>query len=153
MIDPRGAVIQIDPGRDGVPDGAGGTPGSHPAVPLRAIDGLRRQYLGSDRRAGRGFRNTSPSGEDAIFQASGFLPEQRVPVPDLRVLERTTDDIVAWVFSASSTAPHLFGDGAHKFEGDLRALLAAASPSGYFSVPLSDTTVRIRRPRTDPADA
>jgi SAM-dependent methyltransferase len=153
MIDPRGAVIQIDPGRDGVPDGAGGTPGSHPAVPLQAIDGLRRQYLGSDRRAGRGFRNTSPSGEDAIFQASGFLPEQRVPVPDLRVLERTTDDIVAWVFSASSTAPHLFGDSAHEFEGDLRALLAAASPSGYFSVPLSDTTVRIRRPRTDVPDA
>jgi hypothetical protein len=75
----------------------------------------------------------------------------RLSVPDSRVLDRTTDDVVAWVFSASSTAPHLFGDRAHEFEGDLRALLAAASRSGSFSVPLSDTTVRIRRPSTDAA--
>jgi SAM-dependent methyltransferase len=153
MIDPHGAVVQIDPGRDGVADAAGVAPGPHPAVPLQVIDSLRRRYLGPDRRAGRGFRNTSPSGEDAIFQAAGFFPEERISVPDARVLDRTTDDIVAWVLSASSTAPHLFGDRVQQFEGDLRGLLAEASPSGHFSVPLSDTTVRIRRPRPDAADS
>jgi len=144
LIEPDGAVVQIDPGHDGV---AGRARGPQPAVPFEAIDALRRSYLGPDRRAGLGFRNTSPSGEDAIFQAAGFLPEVRVPVADDRVLDRTTDDLVAWVFSASSTAPHLFGDKLGRFEEDLRALLDHASPSGHFSVSLSDTTLRIRRPR------
>jgi hypothetical protein len=149
MIEPWGAVVQIDPGRDGVPDTAGTAARRNPPVPLHAIDGLRRRYLGPDRRAGQGFRNTSPSGEDAIFQAAGFLPEVRVAVPDDRVLDRSADDIVAWVFSASSTAPHLFGDRVREFEADLRAVLNEASPSGRFSVPLSDTTLRVRRPRPD----
>jgi SAM-dependent methyltransferase len=149
MIEPKGAVVQIDPGRDGV----AGHPstGPHPAVPFDEIDRLRRHYLGPDRRAGQGFRNTSPSGEDAIFQAAGFLPEISLPVADRRVLDRTTDDLVAWVFSASSTAPHLFGDELGRFEIDLRALLDKASPSGHFSVPLSDTTLRIRRPSANTA--
>ena len=144
MIEPNGAVVQIDPGRDGI----AGDParGPHPAVPFEAIDSLRRRYLGPDRRAGQGFRNSSPSGEDTIFQAVGFLPEVRVPVADARVLDRTTDDLVAWVFSASSTAPHLFRNKLRQFEADLRAVLNDASPSGHFSVPLSDTTMRIRRP-------
>lgn len=149
MLEGNGAVVQIDPGRDGV----GGDPGvgPHPPVPFGEIDRLRRRYLGPDRRAGQGLRNTSPSGEDDIFQAAGFLPEVRVRVADERVLDRTTDDLVAWVFSASSTAPHLFGGQVGRFEADLRALLDGASPSGHFSVPLSDTTLRIRRPRRQTA--
>jgi hypothetical protein len=147
MIEPNGAVVQIDPGRDGIARDP--APGPHPAVPFVAIDSLRRSYLGPDRRAGRGFRNTSPSGEDTIFQAAGFLPEVRVPVSDARVVDRTTDDLVAWVFSASSTAPHLFGNELGQFETELRALLDDASPSGHFLVPLSDTTIRIRRPSED----
>lgn len=146
MIEANGAVVQIDPGRDGIDGDAAGGP--YPAVPFEAIDDLRRRYLGPDRWAGQGRRNTSPSGEDAIFQAAGFLPEERVGVADTRVLDRTTDDLVAWVFSASSTAPHLFGNQLARFEADLRALLDDASPSGHFSVPLSDTTLRIRRPDT-----
>ena len=144
MVEPDGAVVQIDPGRDGIVGRP--APGPYPAVPLDGIDRLRRHYLGSDRRAGQGFRNTSPSGEDAIFQAAGFLPEVRLPVADRRVLDRSTDDLVAWVFSTSSTAPHLFGDDLGRFESDLRALLDETSPSGHFSVPLSDTALRIRRP-------
>jgi SAM-dependent methyltransferase len=147
MIEPYGAVVQIDPGRDGI----AGDPaaGPDPAVPFHAIDSLRRRYLGPDRRAGQGRRNTSPDGEDAIFQAAGFRAEVRVPVADSRVLDRTTDDLVAWVFSASSTAPHLFGNRLARFEADLRALLGDASPSGHFSVSLSDTTLRIRWPDTN----
>lgn len=144
MIESRGAVVQIDPGRDGA---AGDVlPSPNPAVPFEAIDALRRSYLGPDRRAGQGFRNTSPSGEDLIFQEAGFMPELCVPVPDSRVLDRTVDDLVAWVFSESSTAPHLFGNKLRAFEADLRALLDDASPSGHFSVPLSNTTIRVRRP-------
>jgi SAM-dependent methyltransferase len=149
MVEPNGAVVQVDPGRDGV--GGNAAVGPHPPVPFQEIDGLRRRFLGPDRRAGQGRRNTSPGGEDAIFQAAGFLPEEQVRVDDTRVLDRRTDDLVAWVFSASSTAPHLFGNQLARFETDLRALLDQASPSGHFSVPLSDTTLRIRRPHTPEA--
>ena len=50
------------------------------------LDQLRRQYLGSDRRAGQGIRNTSPSGEDQVFQEAGFRPAQTVTVPDQRII-------------------------------------------------------------------
>jgi SAM-dependent methyltransferase len=146
MVEPDGAVLQIDQFVDGVPRREPAA-AAHPPIPLDAIDELRTRYLGPDRRAGQGFRNTSPSGEDAIFQKAGFLPEESVVVPDDRVLDRSIDDVVAWVFAASSTAPHLFGDQLPRFERDLRDVLAHASPAGWFSTPLSDNNVRIRRPR------
>ena len=147
MLEPGGAVVQIDPGRDGLAS-CQAPRGRYPVAPFDAIDHLRKSYLGPDRRAGQGFRNTSPSDEDEIFQAAGFLPETCVSVPDDRILDRTTDDLIAWVFSASSTAPHLFGDRVGQFEADLRRVLEDASSSGQFSVPLTDTTIRIRRIRT-----
>ena len=67
-------------------------------------------------------------------------------VPDDRILERSADDVVAWVLSTSSTAPHLFGDRLDDFIRDLRGLLLDVSPEGRFSVPLSDNRLRIRRP-------
>jgi hypothetical protein len=65
--------------------------------PDEALDQLRRQYLGSDRRAGQGIGNTSPSGEDEVFQQAGFLPAETVTVPDRRtepVPRRTADPSV-----------------------------------------------------------
>ena len=145
MLDPGGAVVQVDlwhadpPGRE--PPAA-----PHPAVPEAAIDELRLQWLGPDRRAGQGFRNTSPDGEDEVFQRAGFAPEEVVVVPDDRILERSVDDVVAWVLSTSSTAPHLFGGRLDDFVADLRALLFGASSDGRFSVALSENRLRIRRP-------
>ena len=100
--------------------------------PDEEIDALRLRYLGPDRRAGQGIRNTSADGEDDVFRSAGFAPAQSVIVPDGRTLERTADDLVASVFSMSYTAPHLFGDRIEAFESDLRAVLAAASPTGRF---------------------
>jgi SAM-dependent methyltransferase len=146
MLGPGGAVVQVDLWHADPPDHEF-PEGPHPAVPEAAIDGLRVRWLGPDRRAGRGFRNTSPSDEDEVFQAAGFAPEEVVVVPDDRILERSVDDVVAWVLSTSSTAPHLFGERLGVFVGELRDLLLAASPQGRFSVPLSDNRLRIRRPR------
>lgn len=148
MLDPRGAVVHINTSIDGDPESAlRALP--HPPVPAAEIDRLRVHYLGADRRAGLGYRNTSPSGEDAIFQAAGFRPEESYRVRDDRVLERTTDDVVASVFALSSTAPHLFGDNLPRFQQDLRHVLDEASPSGLFSVPLKDNSVRVWRPLPD----
>jgi ubiquinone/menaquinone biosynthesis C-methylase UbiE len=148
MLDPGGAVVQVDaPGCRAGELAAEARRGTlpFPPPPDDALDQLRRQYLGGDRRAGRGIRNTSPSGEDGVFQAAGFLPAQTVPVPDQRIVERTTDDVVASVFSLSSTAPHLFGDRREDYERDLRKILAQASGPGRFSVRLPDNILRIWR--------
>ncbi len=143
MLDPGGAVVQIDAPADRAvrPD----VVLPHPAPPEAEIDALRLRYLGPDRRAGQGIRNTSADGEDLVFRAAGFDPARRVVVPDGRTLERTPDDLVATVFSRSYTAPHLFGDRIDAFEADLRSVLADASPSGVFSVRLPDNILNVWR--------
>jgi hypothetical protein len=80
-----------------------------------------------------------------VFQEAGFRPAETVTVPDQRAVERTVDDIVARVFSSSSTAPHLFGDRRENYERDMREILTRASPSGQFSVRLPDNILRIWR--------
>jgi ubiquinone/menaquinone biosynthesis C-methylase UbiE len=150
MLDPGGAVVQVDaPGYRPDELAAERRRGSlpFPPPPDEALDQLRRDYLGADRRAGQGIRNTSPDGEDQVFQQAGFLPAETVTVPDRRAVERTADDVVALVFSSSSTAPHLFGGRRADYERDVRQVLAHASPSGRFSVRLPDNIVRIWRLR------
>lgn len=144
MLERDGVAVQIDaPGYrcDALADAASGLP--HPFPPDDAIVELRRRYLGPDTRAGQGIRNTSPSGEDAVFVDAGFEHAREVIVPDGRVLDRTIDHLVATTFSSSPTAPHLFGERLDDFELDLRRLLADASPSGLFSVRLPDNIIRI----------
>ncbi|MDX6418680.1 MAG: hypothetical protein QOG28_3300, partial [Trebonia sp.] len=148
MLDPGGAVVQVDaPGyrADELPAETRRGTLPFPPPPDDALDQLRRQYLGSDKRAGRGVRNTSPGGEDGVFQEAGFLPAKTVTVPDQRTIERTADDIVARVFSSSSTVPLLFGERREDYETDMREILAQASPSGRFSVRLPDNILRIWR--------
>lgn len=159
MLGPGGAVVQVDaPGYQTRELEAEARRGAlaFPPPPDDALDQLRRRYLGSDRRAGQGVRNTSPSGEDQVFRAAGFRPAQTVTVPDQRAIERTADDVVARMFSLSSTAPHLFGDRREDFEKDMREILAQASPSGRFSVRLPDNILRIWRlpalPGQNPAE-
>jgi SAM-dependent methyltransferase len=154
MLEPRGAVVQIHSWSSGWPTEDLDPTVPFPPVPLNAIAGLRRRYLGPDRRAGQGIRNTSPSGEDAIFIAAGFAPATERFVPDGRVLERDVDDVVANVLSMSGTAPHLFGDRLGAFVADLRAVLHDASPTGRFAVLLPETRILIWRPddRADRSD-
>ena len=147
MLGPDGAVVQVDGPRPESTTGSGTSP--LPAPPYEAIDALRQRWLGPHRRAGQGRRDTSPSGEDAVFQAAGFGPAGEVVVPDGRVLERSVEDIVASRLSMSSTAPHLFADRLDEFVAELRALLLEASPTGRFSVILSDSRLRIWRPLRD----
>lgn len=149
MLTADGAVVQVDAPAYRADDLLAETgPGRlrYPAPPEDAIEELRSRYLGSDHRAGQGIRNTSPSGEDDVFQAAGFRPAEIVVVPDGREIDVSIDKIVAGRFSSSGTAPHLFGDRIGHFESDLRALLADTSPSGLFSVRLPDNILRIWRP-------
>jgi hypothetical protein len=98
------------------------------------------------RRAGQGkLVNGTPSGEDLVLARAGFSPVERHVVPAGQVVDRTADDLVAWAFSRSDSAPHLFGDRLADFERDLREVLRRASPDGLFAERLPPTDLRIWR--------
>lgn len=141
MLEPGGVVIHVDNRhQDSLT-----ADDTLPAPPVARVDGLRRRYLGEDRRAGQGIHNSSPGDEAAVFRAARFVGPEVVVVPDGRTIIRSADDLVAETFSVSATAPHLFGDRLSEFEADLRQLLAEASPDGRFSVRLPDNELKIWR--------
>ncbi len=78
--------------------------------------------------------------------AAGFQGPARREVGGGRVLDRTEDEVVASVYSRSSTAPHLLGDRLAEFETDLRALLRRTAPEGHFSERTQEIALVIWRP-------
>jgi SAM-dependent methyltransferase len=105
----------------------------HPAIPE-----LVREYLGPVRRAGqRTLPDGTAGGEPEVYRAAGFDGPRRFVVPG-RVVTRTVDEVVAGVFSLSSSAPHLFGNRRAEFEAELRRRLA---PAGTFRVRLPEIAV------------
>lgn len=144
MLEPDGVAVHVDSrAQDGVAPPADAP---FPAPPEAAIAELLRSYLGPDRRAGQGIRNTSPGNEAAVLRAAGFVGPEVVVVPDGRVLERAIDEVVAEKLSSSGSAPHLFGERLPEFEAKLRALLLRESPDGRFCVQLPDNHLNIWRP-------
>jgi hypothetical protein len=144
MLEPGGAFIQVADVKEPlvVPDE--GLPFSSP--PHDAIRELVRRYLGPIRRAGQGvLRFGSPGDEADVLRDAGFPDPARIRVPAGNVLVRTAGDVVAWVFSHSGSAPHLFGEQRDEFEHDLRRLLDEASPSGRFAEVQPDTEVFVWR--------
>ncbi|MFI6473088.1 class I SAM-dependent methyltransferase [Streptomyces sp. NPDC050516] len=143
MLRPGGALVHIADVKtetanlDGLP---------HPPAPHAAIEELVRRYLGPVRRAGRSvLPHGTPGDEAAVLTRAGFTGPDRHVVPGGQPLERTSDDVVAWVFSMSYAAPHLFGVRAEAFEADVRRLLKEASPSGWFSERQPSTEVFVWR--------
>jgi SAM-dependent methyltransferase len=121
----------------------------HPGVPYAAVKDLVQRYLGPVRRAGRGvLPHGTPGGEDAVLIRAGFSGPERYVVPGGQALERTHGDVVAGVFSMSSSAPHLFGTRRDEFEEDLNRLLRETSPSGLYSERQPSTEVFVWREPT-----
>jgi hypothetical protein len=58
-------------------------------------------------------------------------------------VNRTEDQLVASVFSLSSSTPHLFGERRAEFERDLRALLRRASPGGVFAERMREVALEV----------
>jgi len=145
LLQPTGAVVHIADLKtetrtvEGLP---------HPAVPYPAIQDLVEHYLGPVRRAGRGILpNGTPGDEAAVFNRAGFADRERYVLPGGQALVRTADEVVALVFSTSSSAPHLFGVQRNVFEADLRQLLAETSPTNRFSERQPSTEIFIWRKR------
>ena len=61
-------------------------------------------------------------------------------------MERASDQIVAGIFSLSSSTPQLVGERRDAFEADLRRLLHVANPRGIFSEQMREIAVDVWRP-------
>ena len=116
----------------------------HPGPPRSAIDELVERYLGPLRR--RVSSSIWANREEEVWRAAGFDGPQRIEVAG-DVVERTSDQIVAGIFSLSSSTPHLFGERREAFESDLRRLLHDANPNGIFSEQMREIAADIWRPR------
>jgi hypothetical protein len=146
MLEPGGTFIHISEFNDSPADP---TPLPLPAPPYEQIRDLVRRYLGSVRRAGQGtLVNGTPDREDLVLARAGFENFERRVVPAGKVANRTADDIVAWVFSRSDSAPHLFRDRLEDFERDLRHELQHASADNRFAEQCPATQIMTWRKAT-----
>ena len=144
MLVPGGAFVQVSDVKEPVELSGRFLP--YPAPPYAAVEELVRAYLGPVRRAGQGFlRHGTPSKEADVLRDAGYDPPRRVRVPAGPPLVRTVDDIVAWTFSLSGSAPHLFAERGPAFEADLRRLIEGAADAGRFSEQPPDTDIIIWR--------
>lgn len=131
MLEPSGAWVHVDTKTHR--GAASDERLSHPQPPRREIEELVERYLGPVKRAGRGtLPRGTPSGESEIMVAAGFAGPRRRVLDDRRVFERSEDEIVASIFSVTSSAPHLFGSRLAEFEQDIRQILRRVSPGGRF---------------------
>lgn len=147
MLAPGGAFVHMADLKD---PPAAATPLPLPAPPYARVAELVREYLGRVRRAGQGViaTGTTPGQEELVVARAGFETYERHVVPAGQILDRSADDIVAWTFSRSDSAPHLFGDRIGDFERDLRALLREAAPEDRFAEHLPPTEIKTwRKPR------
>ncbi len=144
MLEPGGAFVHVSDVKEPRPAPVEALP--YPAPPYDAVRELVRRYLGPVPRAGRGvLLYGSPDGEAIVLSGAGYVDHELVRVPAGGPLVRTADDLVAWAFSHSGSAPHLFGDRRDEFETDLRRLLHDASPSDRFAEQPPDTELMIWR--------
>ncbi|CAM3259340.1 class I SAM-dependent methyltransferase [Stackebrandtia soli] len=122
---------------------------AHPAVPYAEIGELVTRHLGPVRRAGQGvIRHGTPGGEAEVLARAGFLGPRRVIAPGGAELRRTSADVISWVYSMSSSAPHLFGEHLNDFEAELGSLLQQVSPGGLFAERQPSTEIIIWRKPT-----
>jgi SAM-dependent methyltransferase len=132
MLVPGGVWVHVHATTDRGVDNGEELP--EPTPPHGQIEELVKAYLGPVRRAGRGLLpDGTPRDEETIMVEAGFGGPRRLDVGGGRVLDRSEDDVVASVFSRSSSAPHLFGQRLQDFEAELRSLLRHTAPDGRFN--------------------
>ena len=115
-----------------------------PEPPHEALLELTGRYLDPTRPPpNRDLVNQSR--ESDAYRAAGFTDPQRITVAG-PVVTRTSDELIAAVFSLSSSTPYLFGDRRAAFESEARRLLHRVSPIGMFSEQMREIAADVWRP-------
>jgi hypothetical protein len=129
MLEPRGALALIVHTVEGRPVPA--SPGP-PPIPHAEIKALVEKYLGSTPRAGRGNAPVRTHRFEDVLVRTRFGAPRSIFVPGIPDLLRDSESVLSGYFSMSSSAPHLFGDRAEDFAGEVRELLGSRSRDGVF---------------------
>ena len=147
LLNPGGAFVVLLETSEASP--APDAPLPHPAPPRAAVEALLQRYLPrSEREAGRERRAEMLRDVVPMLARAGFSGPEHVRADGNDPLVRSIDDVVAFYFSHSHSAPPLFAGRAAEFEAELRRLLAEASPPGLFSERTRDVLASIwRKPR------
>jgi SAM-dependent methyltransferase len=143
MLDDDGFCVHVDARTHQGVESDAALP--HPRPPRAAIDELVERYLGPIDRTGKGLLRAERADREAdVWRAAGFCGPQQIEVPG-EIVARTSDQIVAAIFSLSSSTPYLFGDSREAFEADLRKLLHEANSSDLFSEHMQEIAAEIWR--------
>jgi SAM-dependent methyltransferase len=140
ILEPGGALALIAHVHAGRPQPSG--PGA-PPIPHDAIRAVLDRYLGPHRRAGQGFVTPHADRYEDALARTRFGPPREIFCPGRPDIVQDIDGVLANYFSTSFAAPHLFGDRRAQFEADVRAELAACSPSGLFWDWPGDTVILV----------
>jgi SAM-dependent methyltransferase len=144
MLEPGGAlalIVHMVEDRPAPP-----SPGP-PPIPHAEIKALVEKYLGSTRRAGQGVSPVRNHRFEDVLGRTRFGVPRSIFIPGIPDLLRDSESVLSGYFSMSSSAPHLFGDRAEDFAGEVRELLASRSPEGVFWDWPGDTEVVLARVR------
>ena len=144
MLEPDGALALIVHTVEDRPAPPGPGP---PPIPHAEIRVLVEKYLGSTRRAGQGVSLVRNHRFEDVLVRTRFGATESIFVPGIPDLLRDSESVLSGYFSMSSSAPHLFGDRAEDFAGEVRELLASRSPEGMFWDWPGDTEVVLARVR------
>ncbi|HZP71959.1 MAG TPA: class I SAM-dependent methyltransferase [Gaiellaceae bacterium] len=144
LLEPGGALALVVHAVEGRP--APESPGP-PPIPHAEIGAIVDRYLGPTKRAGRGVAPVRTHRFEDVLVRTRFGAPRSLFARGIPDLVRDTESVLSGYFSMSSSAPHLFGDRVDDFARDVRALLAACSPSGRFWDWPGDTEViLVRKP-------
>jgi hypothetical protein len=142
ILEPGGALALIVHAHAGRPQPAG--PG-YPPIPHDTIRALIDRYLGPRRRAGQGYATQHADRYEDALARTRFGRPRSIFCPGRPDIVQNIDDVLANYWSTSFAAPHLFGEQLPAFEADVRAALAACSPSGLFWDWPGDTEIILAR--------
>jgi SAM-dependent methyltransferase len=142
MLEPDGALALIVHTVEGRPEPP--SPGP-PPIPHAEIRALIEKFLGSTRRAGQGFAPVRNHRFEDVLVRTRFGAPRSIFVPGIPDLLRDSESVLSGYLSMSGSAPHLFGDRAGDFAGEVRELLASRSPEGVFWDWPGDTEVVLVR--------
>ncbi len=129
LLEPGGALALIGHTPEGRPrpDGPG-----HPPIPHDAVRAIIERELGPERRAGQGRLPPQAERDEEVLARTRFGAPRQLFAPGRADIVRDIDGVLSNYLSMSYAAPHLFGDRLPAFEAEVRAELAARSPSGLF---------------------